>query len=159
VRREKTRSHSDLDMWNRLAPYVLRLFGRHGPSPVLKFAFQRIKSRIVLIARVVSLGYGLIRLYTLKRIEALLRELERWRQQRQKEADIRELLAVLKSIPMEKKTCQDHVVDRELKRGERTDIKRLMNLSCYRHQDGLSLRGQRTHTNARTCRSRKQIRK
>ncbi|KAI8522429.1 hypothetical protein RHMOL_RhmolMtG0008900 (mitochondrion) [Rhododendron molle] len=124
--------------------------------------FIRMKSRIVLIARVVSLGYGLIRLYTLKRIEALLRELERWRQQRQKEADIRELLAVLKSIPMEKKTCQDHVVDRELKRGERTDIKRLMNLSCYRgirHQDGLSLRGQRTHTNARTCRSRKQIRK
>ncbi|KAI3476873.1 hypothetical protein L1887_53384 [Cichorium endivia] len=34
VRRENTRSHSDLDMWNRLAPYVLRLFGRHGPSPV-----------------------------------------------------------------------------------------------------------------------------
>jgi len=30
VRRENTRSHSDLDMWNRLAPYVLRLFGRHG---------------------------------------------------------------------------------------------------------------------------------
>ena len=24
VRREKTRSHSDLDMWNRLAPYVLK---------------------------------------------------------------------------------------------------------------------------------------
>ncbi|KAK4372685.1 hypothetical protein RND71_008069 [Anisodus tanguticus] len=36
VRRENTRSHSDLDMWNRLAPYVLRLFGRHGPSPVKK---------------------------------------------------------------------------------------------------------------------------
>ncbi|GKD96384.1 hypothetical protein Tco_1380281, partial [Tanacetum coccineum] len=33
VRRENTRSYSDLDMWNRLAPYVLRLFGRHGPSP------------------------------------------------------------------------------------------------------------------------------
>ncbi|KAF1885873.1 hypothetical protein Lal_00032224, partial [Lupinus albus] len=32
VRREKTRSHSDLDMWNRLAPYVLKLFGRHGKS-------------------------------------------------------------------------------------------------------------------------------
>ncbi|KAK7234147.1 hypothetical protein RIF29_47174 [Crotalaria pallida] len=30
VRRENTRSHSDLDMWNRLAPYVLKLFGRHG---------------------------------------------------------------------------------------------------------------------------------
>nr|QGW48349.1 hypothetical protein [Raphanus sativus]QGW48671.1 hypothetical protein [Raphanus sativus] len=36
VRRENTRSHSDLDMWNRLAPYVLRLFGRHGLSPVKK---------------------------------------------------------------------------------------------------------------------------
>jgi len=35
-RRENTRSHSDLDMWNRLAPYVLRLFGRHGPSPLNK---------------------------------------------------------------------------------------------------------------------------
>ncbi|KAK9180733.1 hypothetical protein WN944_023868 [Citrus x changshan-huyou] len=34
VRRENTRSHSDLDLWNRLAPYVLRLFGRHGPSPI-----------------------------------------------------------------------------------------------------------------------------
>ncbi len=33
VRREKTRSHSDLDLCNRLSPYVLRLFGRHGPSP------------------------------------------------------------------------------------------------------------------------------
>ncbi|GJZ50452.1 hypothetical protein Tco_0604642 [Tanacetum coccineum] len=33
VRRENTRSYSDLDMWNCLAPYVLRLFGRHGPSP------------------------------------------------------------------------------------------------------------------------------
>ncbi|KAK7373319.1 hypothetical protein VNO80_06721 [Phaseolus coccineus] len=30
VRRENTRSHSDLDMWNRLAPYVLKLFGRHA---------------------------------------------------------------------------------------------------------------------------------
>jgi hypothetical protein len=36
VRRENTRSHSDLDMWNRLAPYVLKLFGRHGKSPVKK---------------------------------------------------------------------------------------------------------------------------
>lgn len=26
-------------MWNRLAPYVLRLFGRHGPSPVKKEYF------------------------------------------------------------------------------------------------------------------------
>ena len=40
VRRENTRSHSDLDMWNRLAPYVLRLFGRHGKSTVKKFKLK-----------------------------------------------------------------------------------------------------------------------
>lgn len=55
---------------------------------------------------------------------------------------------------------QDHVVHWEWKRGKRADIERLISISCYRgirHQDGLPLRGQRTHTNARTC--RKQIRK
>ena len=52
---------------------------------------------------------------------------------------------------------QDHVVHWELKRGERADIERLISISCYRgirHQDGSPLRGQRTHTNARTCRKR-----
>lgn len=55
---------------------------------------------------------------------------------------------------------QDHVVHWELKRGERADIERLISISRYRgirHQDGSPLRGQRTHTNARTF--RKQIRK
>nr|QKO27356.1 ribosomal protein S13 [Evodianthus funifer]QKO27357.1 ribosomal protein S13 [Dianthoveus cremnophilus]QKO27358.1 ribosomal protein S13 [Thoracocarpus bissectus] len=55
---------------------------------------------------------------------------------------------------------QDHVVNWELKRGERADIERLISISRYRgirHQDGSPLRGQRTHTNARTF--RKQIRK
>lgn len=50
---------------------------------------------------------------------------------------------------------QDYVVHWELKRGKRADIERLISISCYRgirHQDGLPLRGQRTHTNARTCR-------
>lgn len=52
---------------------------------------------------------------------------------------------------------QEHVVHWELKRGERADIQRLISISCYRgirHQDGSPLRGQRTHTNARTCRKR-----
>lgn len=52
---------------------------------------------------------------------------------------------------------QDHVVHWELKRGERADIERLISIFCYRgirHQDGSPLRGQRTHTNARTCRKR-----
>nr|QKE23997.1 ribosomal protein S13 [Schnabelia oligophylla] len=53
---------------------------------------------------------------------------------------------------------QDHVVYWELQREEAADIQRLISISCYRgirHQDGSPLRGQRTHTNARTCRKRK----
>ncbi|KAL6954295.1 hypothetical protein U1Q18_043944 [Sarracenia purpurea var. burkii] len=72
--------------------------------------FIRMKSRIVLIGRVVSLGYGMIRLYAFKRIEALLREWAGWRQHRQKEADIRKLLEFLKSIPMEKKTKKVNIL-------------------------------------------------
>lgn len=49
VRRENTRSHSDLDMWNRLAPYVLRLFGRHGPSPVKKCNQKRLWCQSALV--------------------------------------------------------------------------------------------------------------
>ncbi|KAL8167517.1 LOW QUALITY PROTEIN: hypothetical protein V2J09_009016 [Rumex salicifolius] len=55
---------------------------------------------------------------------------------------------------MEQMIGQDHLVHWELKRGERADIERLISISRYRgirHQDGLPLRGQRTHTNARTC--------
>nr|CAD91287.1 mitochondrial ribosomal protein RPS13 [Monophyllorchis sp. Cassio C282] len=61
---------------------------------------------------------------------------------------------------IEQMISQDHVVHWELKRGERADIERSISLSRYRgirHQDGSPLRGQRTHTIARTC--RKQIRK
>nr|CAD91255.1 mitochondrial ribosomal protein RPS13 [Caladenia cf. caerulea Chase O-487] len=61
---------------------------------------------------------------------------------------------------MEQMISQDHVVHWELKRGKRADIERFISISRYRgirHQDGSPLRGQRTHTNARTC--RKQIRK
>ena len=57
---------------------------------------------------------------------------------------------------------QDHVVHWELKRGERADIERFIFLSCsrgIRHQDGSPLRGQRSHTNARTFTFRKRIRK
>jgi small subunit ribosomal protein S13 len=48
-----------------------------------------------------------------------------------------------------------HVVHWELRRGERADIERLISISRYRgirHKNGLPLRGQRTHTNARTAR-------
>jgi len=47
----------------------------------------------------------------------------------------------------------DHVVEGDLRRETSMNIKRLMDLSSYRglrHRKGLPVRGQRTHTNART---------
>lgn len=46
-----------------------------------------------------------------------------------------------------------YVVEGDLRRSVSMDIKRLMDLGCYRgirHRRGLPLRGQRTRTNART---------
>lgn len=48
---------------------------------------------------------------------------------------------------------QDHLVEGDLRRATAMNIKRLMDLGCYRglrHRRGLPVRGQRTHTNART---------
>jgi small subunit ribosomal protein S13 len=47
----------------------------------------------------------------------------------------------------------DHTVEGDLRREVAMNIKRLMDLACYRglrHRKGLPVRGQRTHTNART---------
>lgn len=48
---------------------------------------------------------------------------------------------------------QDYVVEGDLRREVAMNIKRLLDLGCYRglrHRRGLPVRGQRTHTNART---------
>lgn len=48
---------------------------------------------------------------------------------------------------------QDHMVEGDLRREVSMNIKRLMDLGCYRglrHRRNLPVRGQRTHTNART---------
>ena len=48
---------------------------------------------------------------------------------------------------------RDHTVEGDLKRIVYMNIKRLMDLGCYRglrHRKNLPVRGQRTHTNART---------
>ena len=48
---------------------------------------------------------------------------------------------------------RDHKVEGDLRRETAMNIKRLMDLGCYRglrHRRGLPVRGQRTHTNART---------
>jgi small subunit ribosomal protein S13 len=58
-----------------------------------------------------------------------------------------ELLRLRESID------QGVIVEGDLRRKTAMDIKRLMDLGCYRglrHRKGLPVRGQRTHTNART---------
>ena len=48
---------------------------------------------------------------------------------------------------------KDYQVEGDLRREVAVNIKRLMDLACYRglrHRKGLPVRGQRTHTNART---------
>jgi small subunit ribosomal protein S13 len=48
---------------------------------------------------------------------------------------------------------QQHIVEGDLRREVAMNIKRLMDLASYRglrHRRGLPVRGQRTHTNART---------
>ena len=48
---------------------------------------------------------------------------------------------------------REHKVEGDLRRDINMNIKRLMDLGCYRglrHRRGLPVRGQRTHTNART---------
>src|SRR5918912_987711 len=47
----------------------------------------------------------------------------------------------------------DYKVEGDLRREVQTNIKRLMDIGCYRglrHRKGLPVNGQRTHTNART---------
>ena len=48
---------------------------------------------------------------------------------------------------------KSYVVEGDLRRDNAVNLKRLVDLGCYRglrHRKGLPVRGQRTHTNART---------
>lgn len=56
-------------------------------------------------------------------------------------------------IRMREAVDRDYQVEGDLRREVAMNIKRLMDLGCYRglrHRRGLPVRGQRTHTNART---------
>ena len=58
-----------------------------------------------------------------------------------------EVLAIRETID------RDYIVEGDLRRETAMNIKRVMDLGCYRglrHRRGLPVRGQRTHTNART---------
>ncbi len=53
-------------------------------------------------------------------------------------------------------------VEGDLRREVTENVRRLMNVGCYRglrHRNGLPSHGQRTHSNARTCRRTRKIRK
>jgi len=52
----------------------------------------------------------------------------------------------------------EYLVEGDLRTQKAMDIKRLMEINCYRgirHKSNLPVRGQRTHTNARTRKGRK----
>ena len=52
---------------------------------------------------------------------------------------------------------KDQMVEGDLRRETAMNLKRMMDIGCYRglrHRKGLPVRGQRTHTNARTRRGR-----
>jgi small subunit ribosomal protein S13 len=63
-----------------------------------------------------------------------------------KDLTAEELSRIRKNIESEE------MVEGDLKKKVNTDIKRLMDINCYRgrHKKGLPVRGQRTKTNART---------
>lgn len=66
----------------------------------------------------------------------------------------------LNSIQLDKlrKKISKIVVEGDLRREVSINIKRLIDLGCYRglrHKRSLPVRGQRTKTNARTCKKRK----
>ena len=79
----------------------------------------------------------------------------------------KEIMTTL-NLPMERRVSQltdaevlqirelidrEYMVEGDLRREVAMNIKRLMDLGCYRglrHRKGLPVRGQRTHTNART---------
>ena len=54
----------------------------------------------------------------------------------------------------------DHIVEGDLRREISSNVKRLMEINCYRgqrHKRGLPVRGQRTSTNARTRKGPRRI--
>ena len=78
---------------------------------------------------------------------SIVEKLEMPRERRVPDLTDAEVLAIREMID------RDFTVEGDLRRQTAMNIKRLMDLACYRglrHRRGLPVRGQRTHTNART---------
>ncbi len=92
---------------------------------------------------------GLTYIYGIGRTtsQKILDQLSIPRERRVNELSDAEVLRLRETIDRE------HRVEGDLRREVAMNIKRLMDLGCYRglrHRKGLPVRGQRTHTNART---------
>ena len=77
----------------------------------------------------------------------IVNQLEIARERRVQDLSDQEVLQIREMID------RDFTVEGDLRREVAMNIKRLMDLACYRglrHRKGLPVRGQRTHTNART---------
>jgi small subunit ribosomal protein S13 len=64
-----------------------------------------------------------------------------------------ELLSESETIKIREVLEREYIVEGDLRRSINQNIKVLMDIGCYRglrHRRGLPVRGQRTHTNART---------
>ena len=62
-------------------------------------------------------------------------------------------LSDLEVVALREHVDRNYVIEGDLRREVQMNIKRMMDLGCYRglrHRRGLPTRGQRTHTNART---------
>lgn len=93
---------------------------------------------------------GLTRIYGIGRVlsSRMLKELGINPAKRVKELTDKEVAQITAKVQ-----SQQIKVEGDLRRDVQLNIKRLMDIGCYRgirHRKGLPVRGQRTHTNART---------
>ncbi len=94
--------------------------------------------------------YGIGRTFSTK----ILDEAGVDKSRRMKDLTMDEVSAITKIIQ------DDYVVEGDLRKQVQMDVKRLMEINCYRgirHKRKLPCHGQRTHTNARTVRGRRSV--
>jgi small subunit ribosomal protein S13 len=116
--------------------------GSHGEAEVARIAGVNIPTnKRVIIALQYIHGIGP------KKAEEIVEKVGIPSERRVNQLTDQEVLQIRETID------RDYIVEGDLRREVSMNIKRLMDLGCYRglrHRRGLPVRGQRTHTNART---------